>query len=315
MSVFVLSGAELRASVILEGPVAPLDASSGMAFQSAMDAFEKRPTVHGILTRVQEVVDFEHMAPPKDPEFGDDDDAGDNEERRGIDDDDNDAAHERTPEKELEDKHRRIQLARQRAREARRRREVQKRQLEKKIRDEGEPFQRTMQVHADGWYRLCLRGSWYQTVAEMELRKSSELGGTDPDTGHVITYEKRQLMDEEAYLAEDTASEEEGIKDEDFEKTREQLRKLRRLLGEIQTKQQAERHRLVVHAATNEHSHSRMVLSSLLETILFMLVTGYQVYIIANGSADPGASWGSLQARQIQIIVDYSTHRLKVIMG
>lgn len=123
----------------------------------------------------------------------------------------------------------------------------------------------------------------------MELRKSSELGGIDSETGHVYTYEKKQQLAEEKFLDEDTASEEESIKDEDFEKTREQLRKLRRLLGEIQNKQQTERHRLVVHAATNAHSHSRMVLSSLLETVLFMLVTGFQVYTIRKWFTQSGS--------------------------
>lgn len=114
----------------------------------------------------------------------------------------------------------------------------------------------------------------------MELRKQSELGGLDEDSGHVWSYEQRVVMDEEKMLAEDTASEEEGVQDEDFDKTREQLRKLRKLLADIQSKQLSERHRLAVHAATNEHSHSRMVLTSLFETVLFMAITGFQIYTI-----------------------------------
>lgn len=112
------------------------------------------------------------------------------------------------------------------------------------------------------------------------MRKESELGGLDPNTGHVYTYEKQTMMEEDKLLDADTASEEEFIDEKDFDKTRDMLRNLRRLLSEIQTKQQAERHRLVIHAATNEHSHSRMVLSNLMQTILFMMVTGFQVYTI-----------------------------------
>jgi hypothetical protein len=114
----------------------------------------------------------------------------------------------------------------------------------------------------------------------MEMRRESELGGLDPQTGHVFTYEKQAMIADGKLLDADTASDEEGIEEKDFDKTREMLRNLRRLLSEIQTKQQAERHRLVIHAATNEHSHSRMVLSNLLQTILFMVVTGFQVYTI-----------------------------------
>jgi emp24/gp25L/p24 family/GOLD len=115
-------------------------------------------------------------------------------------------------------------------------------------------------------------------VAEIEMRKASELGGLD-DSGHVRTYESKVAMDEDSELEKDTASQE-GIKDEDFEETREKIKDLRRLLNEIQALQQKERRRLTVHAETNEHSQSRMALSSLLETLLFMAVTGFQVYTI-----------------------------------
>lgn len=112
----------------------------------------------------------------------------------------------------------------------------------------------------------------------MEMRKESELGGLG-ENGHVITYEQQVMDEEDKMLAEDTASKE-GIKDEDFQETRDKVKDLRRLLNEISSMQQKERRRLTVHAETNAHSHSRMVLSSLLETVLFMAVTGYQVYTI-----------------------------------
>lgn len=117
-----------------------------------------------------------------------------------------------------------------------------------------------------------------QIVAEIELRKASELGGLEND-GHVRSWESKWEEEEDSELEKDTASEE-GIKDEDFEETREKIKDLRRLLNEIQSMQQKERRRLSVHAETNEHSQSRMALSSLLETLLFMAVTGYQVYTI-----------------------------------
>ena len=112
----------------------------------------------------------------------------------------------------------------------------------------------------------------------MEMRKESELGGLD-ESGHVITYESKYTLEEDLELEKDTASQE-GIKDEDFQQTRDKVKELRRLLNEIQSMQQKERRRLTVHAETNEHSHSRMVLSSLMETLLFMGITGYQIYTI-----------------------------------
>ena len=110
------------------------------------------------------------------------------------------------------------------------------------------------------------------------MRKESDLGGVDEE-GHVLSYDAQTLKEEDKLLEEATASQE-GIKDEDFQSTRDKLRQLRRLLAEIHSQQQKERRRLIVHAATNKHSHSRMVLSSLMETVLFMAVTGYQVYTI-----------------------------------
>jgi hypothetical protein len=112
----------------------------------------------------------------------------------------------------------------------------------------------------------------------MEMRKESELGGLD-ENGNVVSFEERTMKEEDSELAGDTASQE-GIKDEDFEETRERVKDLRRLLNEIQSMQQKERRRLTVHAETNEHSHSRMVLSSLFETVLFMAISGYQIYTI-----------------------------------
>jgi len=122
--------------------------------------------------------------------------------------------------------------------------------------------------------------NWFtlQITAEVEFRKESELGGIGED-GHVLSYEQKTIVDEDKLLEEDTASEE-GIKDEDFQGTRDKLRQLRRLLAEIHSEQQKERRRLIIHANTNKNSHSRMVLSSLMETTLFMAITGFQVYTI-----------------------------------
>jgi len=186
---------------------------------------------------------------------------------------------EEIPEDETQEQ-RRERRARQRkkALEARQRKDALKIKQRHKVRAEGEPWQYTVKAPAAGWYRYCVKATWYQVTAELDLRKESELGGVDA-AGHVWTVRQKTMEDEESYLEEDTAASE-GIKDEDFLSTREKLKTLRRLLADIQSKQSQERHRLIVHAATNEHSHSRMVLSSLLETILFMAVTGFQVYTI-----------------------------------
>mmetsp|Transcript_17726 Transcript_17726/g.21251 ORF Transcript_17726/g.21251 Transcript_17726/m.21251 type:complete len:299 (+) Transcript_17726:2-898(+) len=262
MSVFILSGAELKATASLEGPVAPSEANSGRELQEALNKFHSGERFGKFVT-IHENVDFEHLQPqPIDvdlPTLEDDDDRTD-----------------LTPEQRRKKNEKR----RERAREMRKRMEKMRLEREKSFRDEGDPIQRTLKAKTAGWYRMCVRGTWHQITAEMEMRRQNDLGGMDEKSGHVWTYEQKALAAEAKLLDEDTASQEEGIQDEDFDKTRDQLRKLRRLLSDIQSKQLSERRRLAVHAATNEHSHSRMVLSSLLETILFMAVTYFQIHTI-----------------------------------
>ena len=107
----------------------------------------------------------------------------------------------------------------------------------------------------------------------MEMRKSTELGAPDED-GHVPGLETEILFVEEQQLDVDAADE------EDLAQSKKHIRDLNKLLIEIRSKQQKERHRLENHQEINLHSHSRMVLSSLMETALFIGVTGFQVYTI-----------------------------------
>jgi len=98
--------------------------------------------------------------------------------------------------------------------------------------------------------------------------------GFSTETNHVNTYEEASLLEDEEEIDLDAA------KEEDLRTAKTQVRTLHRILSSIRSKQENERHRLEVHSATNEHSHSRMVLSSLMETVLFMIVTGFQVYTV-----------------------------------
>jgi len=260
MSVFILSGPELKAMATIEGPVAPPHIDSGTQLLEATEHF-RRGERFGEHTIAESVVDFEHLqASFESEEEEEEEDIPENEDATGRRD--------------------RIQRQREKAR-ARRQREQQRQEAtHQKIRSAGEPFQTTIQAKSAGWYRACVRGTWYQIVAEMEMRKSSDLGGMDKRTGHVYSYEDHGMKEHERLMQEDTASQEEGVDDKDFESTRSQLNRLRRLLNEIEKKQSQERHRLMVHKATNEHSHSRMVLSSLMETVMYMVITGFQVYTI-----------------------------------
>ena len=71
-----------------------------------------------------------------------------------------------------------------------------------------------------------------------------------------------------------------GVSEQDLKTTKEQVTRMNRLLNEIREKHVNERHRLGIHKAVNEHSHSRMVVGSLFETVLYIAVSGFQVYTI-----------------------------------
>jgi hypothetical protein len=259
MSVFILAGNDLKAEVEISGPVASLDVVTGADLEDAVKKYDAGhfPKRH---LRLSEMVDFEHL------NVG----AFEHEDLMITVPPEGEETHEQRQERRA--------LERKKILENRQRKDQHNRNQKNKVRSEGEPFLSTIDAPVEGWYRFCVKANYDSVVAEIDVRKESELGGVDAN-GNVWTYRQKVMVEEDQLMDADTAALE-GIKEEDFKGTREKLKQLRRLLGEIQQKQSQERHRIAVHSATNEHSHSRMALNSLMETILFMAVTGYQVYTI-----------------------------------
>ncbi|KAL7469110.1 hypothetical protein ACHAXS_009359 [Conticribra weissflogii] len=147
----------------------------------------------------------------------------------------------------------------------------------------GEPWEYTVYVQSPGWYRLCVRAKVKTIWVEMELRKSSLYGKVDRETGHVPTLESVEIHREIRDLYEkekDPEIPEGAIKDEDLKVTRDQLRVLERVYQEIIAKQLEERRVWNWRTLKNHHSHSHMVLGNLLETVMYMVITGFQIYTI-----------------------------------
>ena len=143
----------------------------------------------------------------------------------------------------------------------------------------------------------------------MELRKSSEVGPPD-DSGHLKTYERHAALMNEKEMFEKIHAErerelhalenemkalnstesaklekklkelKEGVHLNDLENTRTQIHTLNRLLNDIREKQQFEMNRLSAHYSLNQNSHRRMVITSLMETLLYIGVSAFQVYTI-----------------------------------
>ncbi len=105
------------------------------------------------------------------------------------------------------------------------------------------------------------------------MRKSSELGSPDK-SGHVPTWERHAAKLAEKLEVPNAA------KEEDVQRIKNKIARLEGLLDQIQRKQAIERHQLALHSSVNARSHSRMVLSSLVETIVYMAVTAFQLYVV-----------------------------------
>lgn len=151
---------------------------------------------------------------------------------------------------------------------------------------EGKPLEHTRAVQDEGWYRFCVEATSGDVDVEFELRKSSELGQPNKKTGHLQTYERHDMMQNERKLMDklNAAAKKEGgggaVKEDDLQTTKTQISKMNRLLNEIREKQINERHRLAIHKAVNEHSRSRMVVGALFETVFYIVISGFQVYTI-----------------------------------
>ena len=79
---------------------------------------------------------------------------------------------------------------------------------------------------------------------------------------------------------EEILAEERGIGDEDLRATREQMRLLEKVYSEINKKQLEERRVWNWRTLKNQHIYSHLVLGNLVETIVYMVITGWQVYTI-----------------------------------
>jgi len=149
----------------------------------------------------------------------------------------------------------------------------------------GEPYQKTITVSSPGWYRFCVHGKSTEVTVEFELRKSSVYGAIDERTGHVPLIEELETHSEIRHLYEDEddpvlKEEEAGIKDDDLRATKEQLRLLERVYSDIINKQLEERRTWNWRTIKNQHLYSHLVLGNLVETIVYMGITGWQVYTI-----------------------------------
>ena len=149
--------------------------------------------------------------------------------------------------------------------------------------EEDDTFRRTITAPLKGIYRTCLKndvGGWGAKVVELAVRQSW-LEGSKSETlldenGHVPVVYVNKNSDKTG-LAEGAE-----IEDADIRDVFKWVRQLRAQMDTIAKRQSHERHRLNIHTATNEASHSRMVVGSLFETVVFIAVASAQVFTLRS---------------------------------
>jgi hypothetical protein len=162
-----------------------------------------------------------------------------------------------------------------------------------------EPYEFTKAIDAAGWYRMCVTSTNYILV-EMDIRSSADLGGMNRETGHVYTYDERETLDEEerimglgnnkgpsskeveASLVKEELGKvlENQVRENDLEASKGYLVRLNEMVALLQKRQTSSHHRIKGHENDARRNYKRIVRSGILETVLYLLITLFQVYTL-----------------------------------
>ena len=163
-----------------------------------------------------------------------------------------------------------------------------------------EPYEETNAIKAAGWYRVCVTAEYAALLVEMELRSGNALGGVDRKTGHVYTYEDREMLNQQQLLDEKiTAKEEEQsiikeqqkeiekhienqVKEQDLHPSKAQIKHLNSMITEMKKKLSEHHHRIKSHEDEARRNRNRIFKKGLFQTISFLAITLFQVYTIQN---------------------------------
>lgn len=160
------------------------------------------------------------------------------------------------------------------------------------------PHEETFELRAGGWFRLCVAGKHSPLLVEMEMRSGARLGGVDPETKHVYSHDARQWQDADKALdlemragmldsntygtsEEEKAKElENQVRERDLHATQSQIKHLNSLVKVMEQKQTDSYRRVRSHTASARRNHSNLMWSGKLETLLYIAITGVQVYTL-----------------------------------
>jgi hypothetical protein len=169
-----------------------------------------------------------------------------------------------------------------------------------------EPFEITHTIPVSGYYRVCAQAELQALIVEMDARSSTRMGGIDVETGHVYTYAKRDLRIEEAAIDNKNGQKQQQqqqqqqqqldsntyqsemeelsklllnqVEASDLRRTREQIKDLNSKTSDIMTEIQHRMTRIRSHEQSARRNSANLVWSSKVETLLFAVISGFQVY-------------------------------------
>jgi len=158
--------------------------------------------------------------------------------------------------------------------------------------DSYDPYAMTRRIKSPGWYRMCVHTD-NQIRVEMDIR-SGDVKGISPDTGHVYTHDEREQLDDEKELIglfsrdveEKLVAEElekalkDQVKDYDLESTRKLMTEVKGVVTKMMMRQQEAHHRMRGHEGDAKRNYKRILKSGLIETVLYILITLFQVYTV-----------------------------------
>jgi hypothetical protein len=136
-----------------------MDVTNGSELQTQADEWAKQPR-HDNMIDFSAVVDFEHLK----PETTDDDEA----DMAVAAAEDNEPLDEKDPEY-AENKRKRREKQRESFLLAKQKREKKRALEQQKVRQDGEPYQVTLKALQEGWYRVCVHGTWYQVSQPVDM--------------------------------------------------------------------------------------------------------------------------------------------------
>jgi hypothetical protein len=134
---------------------------------------------------------------------------------------------------------------------------------EKQVSSDSYTFKMDFKPKTPGTYAFCLdnrRSRFLAKIVELDVRLTQRV---EP-IAIKIKEQKGENQEEE----------------ENMERAKESISKIRKGLAKIQLQQQRDRHRLALHSETNISSHNRVVAGSIIETAFFIAASLFQIVYV-----------------------------------